>query len=143
MSSRDPRGVEDSLGLMGQSLLDRYEVGRAIAHGGMAVIYEGRDRRLFRPVSIKVFHRLRPGEAAYKTAYEHFVQEAFALSQFSHPNTLRIYDFGYLEGDVAAPFFISELLEGGTLSQVGGPDASRKIGAGGGYGGFYCFAVTP
>ena len=118
MSSRDVRGTEDSLGLTGRSLLDRYEVGRAIAHGGMAVIYEGRDRRLFRPVSIKVFHRLRPGEAAYKTAYEHFVQEAFALSQFSHPNTLRIYDFGYLEGDVAAPFFISELLEGGTLSQL-------------------------
>jgi serine/threonine-protein kinase len=111
-------GVEDSLGLTGRSLLDRYEVGNAIAHGGMAIIYEGRDRRLYRPVSIKVFHRLRPGEAAYKTAYEHFVQEAFALSQFSHPNTLRIYDFGYLEGDVAAPFFISELLEGGTLSQL-------------------------
>ncbi len=118
MQPGDPRGVEDSLGLTGRGLLDRYEVGAAIAHGGMAIIYEGRDRRLYRPVCVKVFHRLRPGEAAYKTAYEHFVQEAFALSQFSHPNTLRIYDFGYLEGDVAAPFFVSELLEGGTLSQL-------------------------
>jgi eukaryotic-like serine/threonine-protein kinase len=118
MPPGDLRGVEDSLGLKGRCLLDRYEVGDPIAHGGMAIIYGGRDRRLFRPVCIKVFHRLRPGEAAYRTAYDHFVQEAFALSRFSHPNTLRIYDFGYLDGEVAAPFFISELLEGGTLSQL-------------------------
>lgn len=32
---------------------------------------------------------------------------------------------------------------GGTLLQLGGTDTSRKIGSGGGYGGFYCFAVTP
>lgn len=31
---------------------------------------------------------------------------------------------------------------GGTGSQTGGTDSSRKIGSGGGYGGFYCFAVT-
>lgn len=33
---------------------------------------------------------------------------------------------------------------GGTLAQTGGaPAGSRKIGAAGGYGGFYCFAVRP
>jgi hypothetical protein len=33
---------------------------------------------------------------------------------------------------------------GGTLAQTGpAPSGSRKIGAAGGYGGFYCFAVTP
>jgi serine/threonine protein kinase len=118
MTPRDHRAVEDALGLNGQRLLDRYEVDMPIAQGGMAIIYRGHDTRLLRPVCIKVFHRLRPGQAAYRAAYEHFIQEAFTLSQFNHPNTLRIYDFGYLEGDVAAPFQISEMLEGGTLSRL-------------------------
>jgi len=118
MTPRDHRAVEDALGLAGQRLLDRYEVDAPIAQGGMAIIYRGHDTRLLRPVCIKVFHRLRPGQAAYRAAYEHFIQEAFTLSQFSHPNTLRIYDFGYLEGDLAAPFQISELLEGGTLGRL-------------------------
>jgi hypothetical protein len=32
---------------------------------------------------------------------------------------------------------------GGTTRQIGGTDDSRKVGSAGGYGGFYCFAVTP
>jgi hypothetical protein len=31
---------------------------------------------------------------------------------------------------------------GGVLSDDGGPDGSRRGGSAGGYGGFYCFAVT-
>jgi serine/threonine-protein kinase len=112
------RATGDLLGLAGATLLDRYEVESAIAQGGMAIIYKGRDTRLLRPVCIKVFHRLHQGEVGYRTAYEHFVQEAFALSQFSHPNTLRIYDFGYLEEETRAPFQISELLDGGTLMNL-------------------------
>jgi serine/threonine-protein kinase len=104
----------DPLGLSGQTLLDRYAVEAAFAQGGMAIIYRGRDTRLLRAVCIKVFMRLDPAQFGYRTAYEHFVQEAFALSQFNHPHTLRIYDFGYLE-EGGPPFQISELLEGGTL----------------------------
>ena len=112
------RVTGDPLGLAGATLLDRYEVESAIAQGGMAIIFKGRDTRLLRPVCIKVFHRLHQGEVGYRTAYEHFVQEAFALSRFSHPNTLRIYDFGYLDEGDRAPFQISELLDGGTLMHL-------------------------
>ena len=118
MTSNDRRVTRDPLGLGGRTLLDRYVVEGAIAKGGMAIIYRGSDRRLLRPVCIKVFHRLSANELGYKTAYEHFVQEAFALSQFSHPNTLRIYDFGYIDDESQAPFQISELLDGGTLGQL-------------------------
>lgn len=31
---------------------------------------------------------------------------------------------------------------GGVLTDDGGPDGSRRVGSAGGYGGFYCFAVT-
>jgi len=116
MTSRDRRIARDPLGLAGRILLERYLVEGAFAKGGMAIIHRGHDQRLLRPVCIKVFYRLRPDEVSYRTAYEHFVQEAFALSQFSHPNTLRIYDFGYLD-ESSAPFQISELLDGGTLGQ--------------------------
>ena len=37
-----------------QVLLDRYEVGRLLAAGGMAEVFEGRDRLLSRRVAIKV-----------------------------------------------------------------------------------------
>ena len=39
-----------------------------------------------------------------------FIQEAQALSRLQHPNTLRIYDFGYLPGaggQLGAPFQVS------------------------------------
>jgi serine/threonine-protein kinase len=109
--------VRDPLGLRGHTLLDRYEVEEPIARGGMAVIYRGLDRRLCRPVCIKVFHRFAAGPLGQRAAYQHFVQEAFALSQFSHPHTLRIYDFGYADDQHQAPFQISEWLDGGTLAQ--------------------------
>jgi hypothetical protein len=32
---------------------------------------------------------------------------------------------------------------GVNLKETGGPGNDGKIGSGGGYGGFYCFALTP
>ncbi len=99
------------------------------------MVYRGEDERLHRPVCIKVFHRVRSGDGPYKTAYEHFVQEAFALSKLTHPNTLRIYDFGHLDGPdgEGPPFQVSEFMTDGTLwSQVRrhgpmAPDESARI----------------
>ena len=34
-------------------------------------------------------------------------------------------------------------LPGGTLAQTGGNDGTRRVGSAGGYGAWYCFAVTP
>src|SRR5690606_33747726 len=81
-----------------------------------SVVYRGHDDRLQRPVCVKVFLGLDPTRPSYRAVYEHFVQEAFALSQLRHPNTLRIYDFGYLENETGTPFQVAEFLEGGTLT---------------------------
>ena len=103
----------------GDRLLDRYSIVERIASGGHSIVYQGEDERLLRPVCVKVFHRFNSGDGAYRTTYEHFVQEAFALSKLTHPNTLRIYDFGYLdkqdERDPGAPFQVSEFMTDGTL----------------------------
>jgi hypothetical protein len=110
--------LPDRLGLVSLPLLERYWVQEVIAHGGMSVVYRGLDQRLLRPVCIKVFDGLdASSQPAYATGHDHFVQEAFALSRLSHPNTVRIYDFGFLERDPALPFQIAEWVGGGTLHQ--------------------------
>lgn len=110
----------------GDVVLDRYRVERGIAQGGHSLVYRGLDERLSRPVCIKAFHKLGTEKGIWDTAYEHFVQEAFALSKLGHPNTLRIYDFGHLDGRQIAgipdanrvPVQISEYMGGGTLASV-------------------------
>ncbi len=113
----------------GQVLLDRYSIIDCIDSGGMATIYRARDERLDRVVCVKLLRNLvQDAEGSgdgviFQATYSHFLQEARALSKLSHPNTLRIYDFGYveIEGDETAlgprPFHVSELLDGGNVAQ--------------------------
>ena len=107
---------------VGDRVLDRYRIVERLETGGTSVVYRGEDERLSRPVCIKVFHTLRDKEWIYRTTYQHFVQEAFALSKLSHPNTLRIYDFAHLPGpegaEEGAPFQVSEYMNGGSLSNL-------------------------
>ena len=128
---------------MGDHLSDRYYIVERIAAGGHSIVYRGEDERLSRPVCVKVFHRLSSKDGVYQTAYEHFVQEAFALSKLTHPNTLRIYDFGYLAGrdgaERGAPYQVSEFMNHGTLSSMvkrrgpmQGTEAGKVIAAIGG-----------
>lgn len=104
----------------GDLVLDRYRVVEQIASGGHSVVYLGQDERLSRPVCVKVFSGLGGKSGVGRTSYEHFVQEAFALSRLTHPNTLRIYDFGYLGNQDAdgMPLQVCEYMNGGTLSHI-------------------------
>lgn len=102
-------------------VLDRYRVEERLAAGGHSIVYRGFDERLERPVCIKAFHGLTEDLGIRATVLEHFVQEAFALSKLSHPNTLRIYDFGHLPsagGNIAVPVQVSEYMGGGTLGSI-------------------------
>jgi eukaryotic-like serine/threonine-protein kinase len=109
---------------IGDLILDRYRVVEQIGSGGHSVVFKGTDERLSRPVCIKVFSGLGGQSGVGRTSYEHFVQEAFALSRLTHPNTLRIYDFGHLGGKepsgaaAGMPLQVCEYMNGGTLSQI-------------------------
>ncbi len=121
-----PRPGEQELA-EGTRLLDRYTILDRIGSGGMATIYRATDDRLDRVVCIKLLRTTlvegsgsnnTSGRAVYQATYSHFLQEALALSRLQHPNTLRIYDFGYLDDaspDPGAPFHVSEYLDGGNL----------------------------
>lgn len=110
----------------GTRLLDRYVVYDRFDGGGMASIYRAWDERLERVVCIKVLRTTLEGSgsasgtAAFRATYTHFLKEALALSKLQHPNTLRIFDFGYfgdpsLPQEERSPFHVSELLAGGNL----------------------------
>ena len=111
----------------GTRLLDRYSILDRIGSGGMATIYRATDERLDRVVCIKLLRTTlvegsgsnnTSGREVYEATYSHFLKEALALSKLQHPNTLRIYDFGYLDDaspDPGAPFHVSEYLDGGNL----------------------------
>ena len=110
----------------GLNLLERYTIIDHIGGGGMATIYRAHDSRLDRVVCVKLLRNVIEGSGSggvvYQATYTHFLQEARSLSKLAHPNTLRIYDFGFLtldtdtEGNVAPrPFQISEFLDGGNL----------------------------
>src|SRR5436190_14252329 len=105
---------------VGDVVLERYRVIEQIACGGHSVVFRGQDERLSRPVCIKVFSGLGKSSGVGRTSYEHFVQEAFALSRLTHPNTLRIFDFGHLGAKDAEgmPLQVCEYMNGGTLSHV-------------------------
>jgi eukaryotic-like serine/threonine-protein kinase len=109
---------------IGEVVLERYRVVEQIGSGGHSVVYKGIDERLSRPVCIKIFSGLGGDSGVGRTSYEHFVQEAFALSRLTHPNTLRIYDFGHLgpkdapKETAGMPLQVCEYMNGGTLSNI-------------------------
>src|SRR5215211_2639946 len=95
-----------------QVLLDRYEVGRLLGAGGMAEVFEGRDRLLARRIAIKVplsQHAHDPGFA------QRFRREAQAAASLSHPGVVAVYDTGSEDG---THFIVMEYVDGRTLKEV-------------------------
>lgn len=92
-----------------QVLAGRYELGERIGGGGMADVYRAVDRRLERPVAVKVF---RPGtDAAGRRRFE---AEARTVAGLAHPGLVPVYDVGL---DGAAPFLVMQLVDGPTLAR--------------------------
>src|SRR5918998_829130 len=95
-----------------QVLLDRYEVGRLLGAGGMAEVFEGRDRLLVRRVAIKV----PLAQHAHDPDFAHrFRREAQAAASLSHPNIVGVYDTGTEDG---THFIVMEYVDGRTLKDV-------------------------
>src|SRR6202453_3337694 len=91
--------------------LGPYEVVSMLGAGGMGEVYRARDSRLKREVAIKVLPQARSQDADRLRRFE---QEALATAALNHPNILAVFDIGTYE---AAPYVVSELLEGETLRE--------------------------
>jgi len=75
----------------------------------MGIVYKAKDRRLKRPVAVK----LLPPELAFREEVRsRFLREAQTAAQLSHPNIVPIYSVDEVDGLV---FFVMALVEGESL----------------------------
>jgi eukaryotic-like serine/threonine-protein kinase len=93
-------------------LLDRYEVGRLLGAGGMAEVFEGRDRLLARRVAIKVLQAQFVRDPSFLIRFK---REAQAAASLSHPNIVGVYDTGSENG---THFIVMEYVDGRTLKDA-------------------------
>ncbi len=88
-----------------------YEIDREIGRGGMGIVYRARDRRLKRPVAIK----LLPPELAFRSEIRsRFLREAETAAQLSHPCIVPIYSVDEKEGLV---YFVMAFIDGDNLAK--------------------------
>ncbi|HMF12109.1 MAG TPA: serine/threonine-protein kinase, partial [Gemmataceae bacterium] len=102
-----------------------YDVIREIGRGGMAVVYEARQRGLNRRVALKM---LLAGSYASRDERTRFRTEAEAVGRLHHPHIVPVYDVGEQDG---RPFLVMEFVEGGSLARllVGTPLSTRQAAA--------------
>ncbi len=94
------------------ALGEQYEVESEIGRGGMSVVYRARDRRLNRPVAIKVL----PPELAFDPAIRaRFTREAQTSAHLSHAHIVPIYDVGERDG---LAWFVMTIVTGGSLATL-------------------------
>ena len=91
---------------------DRYEIRSTLGRGGMAIVYEGHDLVLDRPVAIKVLAERYAGDEKFVTRFQ---REARAAAGLSHPNIVSVFDTGDTGGQ---HYIVMELLRGETLADV-------------------------
>ena len=97
----------------GRQIAGRYRLAERLGRGGMAAVYRAVDGQTRATVALKL---VLSGEAAQPDAVrERFVREVERTTRFTHPNIVRMLDFGS-EPD-GALFLVLELLDGETLSR--------------------------
>lgn len=110
MTDVDP---QDRLGLLGQTIGEKYRVERLIGEGGAGVVYQGHNLLLGERVAIKC---IKPDEGGAATNERGFIKEAKLLFTLSHPGIVRMYDVGELgtpRGRI--PYVVLEYIEGASL----------------------------
>jgi serine/threonine protein kinase len=96
---------------IGRELDERYRIEAEIGRGGLGRVYRATDKRLEKPVAIKLLHE-RYGQDQVQRA--RFEREAKALALLEHPNIVAVTDYG-IAG--STPYLVLELLQGETLAQ--------------------------
>ncbi|MBK7827219.1 serine/threonine-protein kinase [Nannocystis sp.] len=95
---------------IGRKIAGRYTVRSQIGRGGMADVFQATDEDLGVDVAIKL---LKPRMAS-DDLRARMVQEARAAAQVRHPNLVRVFGTGSLDGTA---FIVMELLVGPNLDQ--------------------------
>jgi len=102
--SRDP--------LVGQVLGGKFEILELMDRGGMGKIYRAEQQPLGREVALKTLD-IVDKDGRFQ---QRFFLEASALAKLTHPNTVRVIDYGSTEDGVY--YFAMEFLRGANLDRV-------------------------
>jgi serine/threonine-protein kinase len=87
----------------------RYEILSVLGSGGMGVVYKARDVELDDVVALKM---LKPSALVDREHLERLKSEIKLARKITHPNVLRTFDFGEVEG---RPYVSMEYVRGMTL----------------------------
>lgn len=98
----------------GYMLRDQYRIEGLVGVGGMGVVYKAVHSITHQPVAIKVLWR---DLADNPQEVRRFTREARAASILTHPNTVRVYDFGRDERSDSI-YMVMEFLVGRKLSDL-------------------------
>jgi non-specific serine/threonine protein kinase/serine/threonine-protein kinase len=104
-------------------LAGRYELGPVVGRGGMGEVRAGSDRRLGRPVAVKI---LRSDLAERPDFRRRFDTEARAAGRLTHPNIVTVLDRGEYHGRA---YLVMERLPGRSLTdelREGGPVSTER-----------------
>jgi serine/threonine protein kinase len=99
--------------VIGKVLGDKYRVLCPVGKGSMGVVYKAIQESTGREMAVKLLHHFL---GTNSDSVKRFHREARAVSRLSHPNIIRLYDFGVM--DEGQPYIVTELLKGVTLSDV-------------------------
>ncbi|MDQ3283284.1 MAG: protein kinase [Acidobacteriota bacterium] len=92
---------------------DKYVVTRLLGRGGMGSVYLATQKRLNRPVAIKVLLSHLVGSSSMRSRFE---REARIVARLRHPAIVTIHDFGLLPSGHA--YLVMEYLDGDTLRKT-------------------------
>ncbi|WP_022799417.1 protein kinase domain-containing protein [Thermus islandicus] len=111
-ASREKRPTRTKTTEEVQSLSQRYEVLEKVGVGGMATVYKAKDKRTGRLVALKVPQERFVGDPRF---VRRFHREAEVLAKMDHPNIVKVYDHGQVDG---VHFIAMEFLDGEGLDRL-------------------------
>jgi serine/threonine protein kinase len=99
--------------VIGKVLGEKYRILCPVGKGSMGVVYKAIQESTGREMAVKLLHHFL---GTNSDSVKRFHREAKAVSRLSHPNIIRLYDFGVM--DEGQPYIVTELLKGVTLSDI-------------------------
>jgi serine/threonine protein kinase len=108
------------------AVVQRYHLRELLGRGGMGAVFLATDRKLDRPVALKV---LPPEVSHDANVVERFEREAKTAAKLDHPNIIPIYS---VESHGEFHYFVMKYVNGRSLEQIlsAGPmpvDVARRI----------------
>ena len=98
---------------IGEIIDEKFTLREILGRGGMAEVYLADQHSMDRQVAIKLLHRT---PITNQNNIRRFMREAKAVSKLSHPNIVKVFDFGTTES--GEMYLVMEHLKGAPLHDI-------------------------